>query len=673
MFWKKEIALTCILYFFITNSIAQTITQQLNNNWAFSKNTENKFYKANIPGCVHTDLMANNLIPDPFYRDNETKVQWVNTTDWQYQTSFSINKEIWHQKHIELVFEGLDTYAKVFLNDSFILETNNMFRLWKIDIKSIAKEKQNRLKIIFSSAQKVVDSLAKKELPNIIPDQSRVYTRKAAYQFGWDFATKLVTCGIWKNVFLEGWSNFKIENISYKILQLDTTIAKIEVSTLLNSDKDINKVKRIYLSEEKKYNNQNALVKNYQLIKGTTTSVDTITYYNPKIWHPNGDGVPFRYDLCIEIDNIIYSKKIGLRTIELITKPDSLSDFASLKNKNGIGFYFNVNGKPTFVKGANFVPADMFPSRVTKEKYRALLIAAKEANMNMLRVWGGGIYEADDFYNLCDSLGIMVWQDFMFACSMLPTDDAFTRNVAAEAQYQVQRLAHHPCIALWCGNNEINEGWHNWNWQKQFNISNPFQKKLWNTYTSIFDTILPKAVKENHANCSYWASSPSIGWGRKESLTQGDCHYWGVWWGLEPIETYTKKVPRFMSEYGMQSMPAWGAIEKFSLPQDWDTTSMVMKVHQKHPTGYKNLQVYLDRKYKKAVNFKDFVTQTQEHQALTYKMAIEAHMGNSPYTMGTLLWQLNDPWPVASWSIIDYYGNKKAAYFQVKESYKRGK
>jgi beta-mannosidase len=673
MFWKKEIVLTYIILLFTASSTAQTITQQLHHNWTFSKTTEKKFYKATVPGCVHTDLMANSVIPDPFYRDNETKVQWVNATDWQYQTSFTINKEIWQQKHIDLVFEGLDTYAKVYLNDSLILEANNMFRLWKIDIKPLIKKPQNRLHIIFTSAQNVVDSLAKKELPNIIPDQSRVYARKAAYQFGWDFATKLMTCGIWKNVYLEGWSDFKIENVSYKILQLDSSIATIEVSTFIKADMSFNKVKRVYLSEDKKTDYTQTTPKHFTIKKSDTKYIDTITYSNPELWNPNGNGPQFQYNLCLAIDDVIYSKKIGLRSIQLITKPDSISDFASLKNKNGTGFYFSVNGKPTFIKGVNFVPADMFPSRVTKEKYRDLLIAAKEANMNMLRVWGGGIYEADAFYDLCDSLGIMVWQDFMFACSMLPTDEAFAKNVAAEANDQVQRLAHHPSIALWCGNNEINEGWHNWNWQKQFNISNSFQKKLWNTYTHIFDTILPNAVKENHANTSYWASSPSIGWGRKESLVQGDCHYWGVWWGLEPIEIYTKKVPRFMSEYGMQSMPSWSTIEKFSLPQDWDTSSMVMKIHQKHPTGYKNLQVYLDRKYEKAISFKNFVTQTQEHQALAYKLAIEAHIGNSPYNMGTLLWQLNDPWPVASWSIIDYYGNKKAAYFQVKESYKQSK
>jgi beta-mannosidase len=444
-----------------------------------------------------------------------------------------------------------------------------MFRTWRIDVKQILNQKKNKLYVIFRSADKVVDSLAKAS-PLIRPSENnRHYVRKAQYHFGWDWAPKLTTCGIWRNVKLESWNEKPIQNSKLKIKKRDA--------------------------------------------------------------------------------------------VKLIQEKDSI----------GQSFYFTVNGKPTFIKGANWVPADVFLPRITKDKYRKLLVAAKDANFNMLRVWGGGIYEDDYFYDLCDSLNIMVWQDFMFAGAMYPGDEKFVENVKQEAIDNIKRLQHHKSIVLWCGNNEIDEAWHNWGWQKQFNISPSDSAKLWNDYQKLFHELLPALVKEYDGTRPYIASSPLNGWGRQQSMTHGDSHYWGVWWGLEPIEKYKEKVPRFMSEYGMQAMPSFETIKQFSLPQDWDTSSPAMKVHQKHPTGYKTLNTYLQQNNLPATTFNQFISATQEVQSRAMETAITAHINAAPRCMGTMFWQFNDCWPVTSWSVIDFYGRKKKAYYTVQKLYKK--
>jgi beta-mannosidase len=561
----KRIILTSIC-FLIHNFIkAQELSLSLNKGWMFKEATESQWLPAIVPGTVHTDLLKNKRIPDPFYRDNEIKVQWVSKKDWEYRKTFTAEKNMLLKKHLDLVFEGLDTYADVYLNDLLILQADNMFRTWKVNVKENVRPGTNQLFIRFYSAERITDSLAKAALPLVRPsDNNRHYVRKAQYHFGWDWGPKLVTCGIWRNVRLQG----------------------------RNAENPVNEQWKDQLKDK----------------------------------------------------------------IELVQEPDS----------SGRSFYFTINDQPVFMKGANWIPADVFLPRVSKARYRLLLVAAKEAGINMLRVWGGGIYEDDAFYDLCDSLKIMVWQDFMFAGAMYP---ASLESIEQEVIDNIKRLRRHPCIVVWCGNNEIDEAWHNWGWQKQHNISVQDSTRLWNDYTRIFKELLPRLVQQYDGTRPYISTSPMHGWGRKESMTEGDSHYWGVWWGLEPIEKYKEKVPRFMSEYGMQAMPNWETITRFSIPADWDTSSPVMKVHQKHPTGYKNLAVYLKQNGYQPKTFKEFAGATQLVQQKALYTAISAHMDAAPYCMGTLFWQFNDCWPVTSWSVIDYYGNKKKGYYAVKQLY----
>lgn len=549
------------LYISILNVHAQISIQEISKNWQFRKVNATNWYPAKVPGTVHTDLLQNNLIPDPFYRDNETKLQWISSIDWEYQTYFNVSKNIFQNKTINLVFEGLDTYAEVFLNGKIILHANNMFRTWRIDVKNLIRNKDNHLSIKFLSADRIADSLANIATIKYPSENNRNFIRKAQYHFGWDFAPKLTTCGIWRNIKLESGENF------------------------------------------------------------------------------------------ITTKNIAPSWNIELKQI-----PDSI----------GQSFYFTEKGKPIFIKGANWVPADVFLPRVSKEKYRNLLIAAKQAGINLLRVWGGGIYEADDFYNLCDSLHLMVWQDFMFAGAMYPADKASLENIKQEVIDNIKRLNHHPCIVLWCGNNEINEAWNNWGWQKQFNLSNQDAATLWKEYQQTFQELLPQLV-QTYSGKPYIPSTPLYGWGKSKSMTHGDSHYWGVWWGLEPIEKYKEKVPRFMSEYGMQSLPNITSIKKFSLPNDRDTASVVMKLHQKHTTGYQNLATYLLQNNLHPATFNEYIEATQILQTKALATAITAHLSAQPFCMGSILWQWNDCWPGATWSVIDFYGNKKKAFYTIQK------
>jgi len=565
-FWIGIVCLMWVQFLF-----AQPLITPLNQQWKFCREATNQWYPASVPGTIHTDLLYNHLIPDPFYRDNETRLHWIDSVNWDYLLEFNVAQNSFSKNNIELQLDGLDTYADLYLNGKLILQANNMFRGWTIPVKQFLKLKNNILQIHFHSALHTVDSIAHSKLPIVLPDNNRVYARKAQFQFGWDWGPILIGCGIWKPVYL---------------------IARDDFSA------------------------------------------------TPKA--PSADN-----------------------HITLIRKRDS----------TGTSFYFQKDGKPIYAKGANWIPGDVFLPRLKKADYRRMLLSAKNANMNMLRVWGGGIYEDDAFYDLCDSLGIMVWQDLMFAGGMYPGDDAFMNNVREEVNYQVTRLRKHPCIVLWCGNNEIDEAWHNWGWQDQFNIHGNDSVQRWNDYTRLFRDSLANWVHQLDPFRPYVSTSPQIGWGHEESFTSGDSHYWGLWWGLEDWETFKTHTGRFVSEYGMQSMPNWNTLKGFSLPSDRQLHYPVIQAHQKANQGFKKLDHYLLRYFidstrLSALNLEDYTYLTQCMQYYVLKNSIAIHRSKQPNNMGTLLWQLNDCWPVVSWSITDYSRQPKAAWYAVREAYR---
>ncbi|MEL7145371.1 MAG: glycoside hydrolase family 2 protein, partial [Bacteroidota bacterium] len=387
---------------------------------------------------------------------------------------------------------------------------------------------------------------------------------------------------------------------------------------------------------------------------------------NPQLWWPNGMGDQPLYDVSVKVisEGIVDQKarQIGLRTIELIREPDAI----------GASFYFKVNGHPVFMKGANYIPQDVFLDRPGKAEYQHILSSAKEANMNMIRVWGGGIYENDEFYKLCDEMGLLVWQDFMFACSMFPGDEAFLNNVKQEAVDNVIRLRNHPSIALWCGNNENLSAWENWGWKKTVieEQGQAVADTLWKAYDDVFHQILPEVVSQYDSSRTYWPSSPGSDFGKTENLTHGDAHYWMVWWGKLPFDNYKTAIPRFMSEYGFQSFPAMSTVAKYTAPEDHDVYSEVMKSHQRSSIGNVTIEEYMQRHYKVPEDFESFLYVSQLLQSHGIKIGIEAHRTNRDRCMGSLYWQVNDCWPVASWSGIDYYGKWKAMHYMAREAFK---
>ncbi|WP_100610011.1 beta-mannosidase [Confluentibacter lentus] len=646
---------------------------KLDKDWSFKNSQDTLWNPANVPGTVHTDLLSLEKIKDPYYRLNEHDLQWIDKTDWHYQTTFNLSKKEISKQHIELDFSGLDTYSKVYLNDSLVLETDNMFRNYMVDAKSFLKPGDNKLQITFKSPINIGiekhDAINYKFpiIPNDLSEIGRVqgnkqvslFTRKAAYHYGWDWGPRLVTSGIWKPVTLRSWDDYKIEDV---FIQQDSIAEKASMTAFIEVESSEEQKKA---TVEVFVNNELINTLDLQLAIGKNKLKVPFEIENPQLWWPNGMGEQFLYNVEIRLTSNGYvdtkSHKIGLRTIELIREPDTM----------GTSFYFKVNGHPVFMKGANYIPQDVFLPRAKKENYEHILTSAKAANMNMIRVWGGGIYENDEFYQLCDEMGLLVWQDFMFACSMYPDDKNFLENIKQEAIDNVKRLRNHTSIALWCGNNEVLIAWESWGWKDKITReqSKDVANSIWKAYDTIFHNILPEVVANYDSARPYWPSSPGSDFGEKESLDKGDAHYWMVWWGKEPFEKYNTAIPRFMSEYGFQSFPEFSSVEKYTIPEDHNIYSDVMKSHQRSSIGNETIENYILRYYKDPKDFKSFLYISQLLQAYGLQVGIEAHRRNRDRCMGSLYWQINDCWPVASWSSIDYYGKWKALHYTAKKSF----
>lgn len=649
----------------------------LKDSWSFKDASTDKWMLATVPGSVHTDLLENEEIEDPFYRLNEKDLQWIDKKDWIYRCNFEIDKNRLDKDHIELQFDGLDTYAEVVLNGKMILSSDNMFVGHTVDIKDIA-ERNNELIIYFKSPIKEGLRLLKareyrlpasndQSVNGGLEDEQRVspYIRKAPYQFGWDWGPRLVTSGIWKPVSLITWNAVKLDNVYYKQLKIEKEKARI--------------LAQIELSGENFKATKIIIKANGEVVASATTGVSEhhvsipIDIDTPELWWPNGMGKPSLYDFECELYASgelvdIQKDKIGLRKVELITEKDSL----------GTPFYFKINDVPVFAKGANYIPNDLFPARVSDKTYEHILGSARDANMNMIRVWGGGIYEYKKFYELCDEYGLMVWQDFMFACSMYPWDTAFLKSVEDEAAYNIKRLRNHSSIVLWCGNNEIENAWANydkpgrgWGWRERYTEEQ--KKEIWSGYLALFHDLLPQQVAK-YSDLSYWASSPATGDIKVRSdetnANDGDMHYWGVWHGKQEFSGFEEHKSRFVSEYGFQSFPIFHSVKKYTKEEDWDIESEVMASHQRSGIGNLRIKWYMEKYYNIPEDFDKFLYVGQVLQAEGMKEGMLAHRRHKPICMGSLYWQLNDVWPVASWSSIDYYGEWKAEHYFAKKAFK---
>jgi len=630
----------------------EATVQKINSDWLFKSKNDTEWHSATVPGNIFTDLLDHKLIEDPFIKTNEDNVQWVSDSTWLYKTTFGLDHATRDREHIELEFAGLDTYAKVYLNDELILTSNNAFRKFNVEVTSKVK-KSNEISIEFASTS-IFEEREKEKLAYEMPEGNRIFTRKAQFQYGWDWGPKINTAGIWKEISLKRWSAARILDISFSD-DLGYSNQSSKAAITIESDLD-GSAEIIGGDEHIRFD------RNIQLKKGTHTYTIKTVLDNPKLWWPHNVGDPHMYSFKFQLilDGKVIDKRSlshGYRTIELIAEKDAI----------GQTFYFSVNGIPIFAKGANYIPQNSFQNRVSPEHYENLLNDVVDANMNMLRVWGGGIYENDIFYQLCDEKGILVWQDFMFACAMYPGDDAFLKNVKQEAINQVKRLRNYASIALWAGNNESSEGWHRWGWQN--GKTEEQKKEIWSNYLKVFDDILPNTVKELSPATSYWESSPKYGRGNPNYEKEGDAHDWWVWHDAYPFEHFEEHVPRFMSEFGFQSFPSFAAINYINQKDTVDIHTKAMKSHQKHARGFQLINEYMERDYPIPTSDEDYVYISQLLQAKGITMGIEAQRRARPYNMGSLYWQLNDCWPVISWSSIDYFGNWKALHYKAKKSF----
>ena len=587
----RKIMTICAVTLLLAGCATKPDTVEL-TDWQFEYN--GKWYPATVPGFIHTDLMANSLIPDPYYGTNEDSVQWLANKKWSYRTVLSkeelsrmVRNEIPPNDTIWLTFEGLagrtEILVQCYLGSSAAAIgdfVDNMFVEHTVPIEIWGKFDSIVIQLFFQYPYDS-DSLREANYGITLPER-RAFTRIAPYQQGWDWGPKLQTCGIWKPVYITN---------------------------------------------------------NRPTIQNTLTIQNT-----PKI--------------------------------ELRQEPDSI----------GQSFTFYKDGKPIFIKGANWIPIHSFPvlDSANRARYRHLLCSAKEAGFNMLRIWGGGIYEHDYFYDLCDSLGLMVWQDFVFAGTPYPDNEEMLNSIDREARQQVARLSKHPCIVLWCGNNEVKNGWEDWGWQGQFNWTPEQRTRLEKAMDTIFGypntssntsstSILAKAVRDcDPMQRPYITTSPLYGWGHPECTTHGDSHYWGVWWGEEPFEKYAEKTGRFMSEYGFQSYPMISTLNRVIPKEQLYIDSPAMRNHQKHPRGVQIIDKAMRQYYSfdsKSLSLEDYCYVSQLLQAWGTGYGIFQHLKQQPHCMGTLYWQLNDCWPVASWSSIDFYGNWKALHYRAKELY----
>ncbi|MCF7223321.1 beta-mannosidase [Marilutibacter chinensis] len=636
---------------------------------------------ATVPGTVHTDLLAHGLIPDPYVGASEAGLQWIGLADWEYRTGFDVPADALGAARSDLVFEGLDTFAEVYLNGERILDADNFFRTWRVPVQGKLQDGGNELRVVLRSpinrmlphVQAMPHKIAG-NYPSPYGDEPRDamtanFVRKPGYHYGWDWGPRYVTAGVWRPVKLQSWNEVRIDDLHIRQEKVTAERAELSVQVDLDAARASDYELRLWQSAPDGRRRQVARQR-VDVTAGMNTVTVPLSIDEPQRWFPVGYGAQPLYRFDVEVREgpktvAGASERTGLRSVELRRERDD----------EGESFAFVVNGTPVFAKGANFIPFDMFQPRVTDAQLRHVLQSAVDANMNMIRGWGGGYYESDTFYDIADELGLMVWQDFMFGGGMQPAyDDAFRANVVAEARDQVRRLRDHPSIVLWCGNNEEEIAWKYWgggDYGQALKARAPaFAQKVWDGYVQLFGRDLRKVVAEEGGGIGYWPSSPSNDLAEVANTpAAGDMHYWEVWGNpAHPPIKYLDITPRFMSEYGLQAWPVQRTVDYFAKRSEQGIDTPVIEAHQKFLAGKGNerLMHYVRMEFGEPEDFGDFIYLSQVTQAEAIELAALHHRASRPYTMGTLYWQLNDVWPGASWSGIDWFGRWKALQFHAR-------
>jgi beta-mannosidase len=632
-----------------------------------------------VPGSVQTDLLAARAIPDPFQRDNEAQLQWIGLADWQYELPLTIDAATLSHGHVELVFDGLDTFADVSLNGRKLLAADNMFRRWRIPVKGVLHVGSNTLLVTLHSPIARLQPWLLRQ-PYALPGefdsafgdepkgkQTSNYVRKANYQYGWDWGPRYVTEGIWQPVRLETWDDARLADFHVAQQRIDADLAQLQAQFAIHAD-HAGKA-QLQVSWRPPDGQTKTVTQQATLAAGDNVVAIPLRIEKPQRWWPAGYGAQnlYHFEAQVSVDGKpvgSVARDTGLRSVELRRQRD----------RWGRSFEFVVNGVPIFAKGANLIPFDSFPSRVSDARMWQVLKSARDANMNMLRMWGGGHYQSDAFYAMADRLGLMIWQEFMFGGAITPYDQAFRDNTRIEATEQVLRLRDHPSIVLWCGNNEMQTGWESWDDRKKFakDIGPAETARVEQGMRTLFGDTLRHVVKQLAPDVPYWATSPGTDFeGPANQLTDGDYHAWDVWSGSAPIEKYLQTTPRFQSEYGLQSMPVMATVRAFATPADLSPDSPVMRAHQKFDSGNGNqrLLLYIRKYYGEPKDFESFVYLSQVMQAEGIELASDHLRSSRPQSMGSLYWQLNDVWLGASWSSIDYFGRWKALQYHARRFY----
>ncbi len=638
------------------------LQQSLNGNWQFHQCGVDEWLPGTVPGGVHTDLMALGRIPDPFVADNELKVMWVAETDWEYRRIFIADPALLAEPNIALICDGLDTIADVYLNGKYLGHAENMFRRWEWDVKSALRAGENEIRIVFGSPVRFITARQLQlQLTGGGDISGGPHLRKAPCHWGWDWGPKLPPIGIWKNIRLESYSA-RLANVHLR-QKLNGKVATLsaDISAEVSDQGQVVAVLAVTGPAGEEFESKETLL---SLGNGESQVANpAIEIPNPQLWWPNGYGAQPLYTVKVTLqdgETVLdeRSYKMGLRVLELRQGGDQW----------GREFTFYINGVRLFAKGADWIPADSFPTRITAAHLEMLIRSAADAHMNMLRVWGGGYYPEDTFYDLCDRYGILLWQDFMFACGIYPAGADFFENVRVEVIENVRRLCHHAALALWCGNNEMEQGWCDWGWNQP---SDPLNQCLKDGYDRMFHHMLPELLALEDPDHSYWPSSASADTPFQDanSQVQGDCHYWDVWHGRKPFTAYRSQFPRFMSEFGFQALPPLKTIAAYADPADWNMTSYIMEHHQRSRSGNSVMITQMSDTFRMPKDFASLIYLSLVLQSEGIRYGVEHWRRNRDRVSGTLIWQLNDCWPVASWSSLDYFGRWKALHYAARRFY----
>ncbi|MBM7579654.1 beta-mannosidase [Jeotgalibacillus terrae] len=628
-------------------------TIKLNSNWTMTHERSSQSIKTEVPSSVMNDLLNNGDIPDPFYRDNEDQALEIAARDYLYETVFKVEEAMLKEDSVRLTFEGIDTLSEITLNGSLIGTTDNMHRTYSFEVKDLLNQDENKLSIRLKSPLDYIYEKQKK-LPLFgVSDAESGYPhlRKGHSMFGWDWGPRMPDLGIWRSVTLSSYSKGRIDDVYITQEHNDSVKLKLRIGMEKLSGSQFDVLVKI---TDPAGESQSVKKEDVEAISHVEAFI-----HSPQLWWPNGYGEQPLYTIEVTLlseGQAVHQEtlKTGLRTIRVRHEEDQW----------GKSFEFEVNGLSLFAMGANYIPEDNLLPRNSRDKTERLIKNCVEANYNMIRVWGGGIYPEKYFYELCDEHGLIVWQDFMFACSSYDLNEQFRDTVVQEVVDNVKRLRHHASLGIWCGNNEIEEAWEHWGDMSK----DPIRKA---DYIKLFEYIIPELLKEHDPETFYWSSSPSSGGGFDEPRNpdRGDVHYWEVWHGLKPFTEYEKYHFRFCSEFGFQSFPSLKTVKTFTEPDDRNIFSYIMEKHQKNGAANGKILYYLSENFLYPKDFDSMIYASQLLQAEAIKYGVEHWRRNRGRCMGSLYWQLNDCWPVASWSSIDYYGRWKALHYFAKNFY----